>query len=144
MAYSQTSLASSRIIEPNENFTPQQVVQIVVDSLKHNDADNDAGIATVFRFASPANKISTGPLNRFRAMIKKGFPDMLNHSNARYEAMKVSGNTAIQAVWLMTHSGKEIGYAFQLSKQSGGQNANMWLTDRVIPLGIGKESGLRI
>lgn len=144
IAFSQISSASTGAIEPDQSYTPQQVVKIVVDSLQSNDATTDEGIATVFRFASPANKLSTGPLQRFSSMIKKGFPDMLNHSNARYDAMEVSGDKAIQAVWFMTRTGKEVGYAFQLSKQANGSSRGMWLTDQVFPLGIGKDSGTRI
>lgn len=136
--------ASSQDSQPAEKLTPQEVVRIVVNSLKDNDAQSDAGIARVFSFASPANKLSTGPLSRFTMMIKKGFPDMLNHSSARYDPMEVDSNTAVQAVWLMTPSGAELGYAFQLSRQVDGEYAGMWMTDMVIPLGKGPGSGTRI
>ncbi len=136
--------ARSQDSQPTENLTPQEVVRIVVNSLKYNDVQNDAGIARVFSFASPANKLSTGPLSRFTSMIKKGYPDMLNHISARYDSMEVDANTAIQAVWLMTASGAEVGYAFKLSQQVDGEYAGMWMTDMVIPLSTGPGSGTRI
>lgn len=77
-------------------------------------------------------------------MIKRGFPDMLNHAGARYDAMEVTGETAVQAVWLFTDSGAEIGYAFQLGLQSSGEYQGMWMTDAVVPLGKGPGSGTRI
>ncbi len=144
LAFSQWSLASTQDHQPDEDLTPAQVVRIVVDSLKHNDAGSDIGIATVFSFASPANKMNTGPLPRFATMIKRGFPDMLNHSSARYDPMEVEADIAIQAVWLMTPAGAEVGYAFQLSRQVDGEYAGMWMTDMVIPLGEGPGSGTRI
>lgn len=151
LALSMQSLAQSEPIDnllsgtqnPDKQFTPQQVVQIVVQSLQQNTAD-DAGIATVFRFASPGNKRATGPLSRFSQMIKRGFPDMLNHIGARYEPMEITGNTAVQAVWLQTRDGQEYGYAFQLGKQSGGETDGAWMTDAVVPLGKGKNSGIGI
>jgi hypothetical protein len=134
----------SRLV-PNSDYSPEQVVRIVIEALKINDeANNDNGIATVFEFASPGNRSNTGPLPRFARMIKLGFPDMLNHSDARYDPMEVSGNTAVQAVWLLTPSGDEVGYAFQLGKQQGGDYANMWMTEAVMPLGPGTQGGTRI
>ncbi len=144
LTFGQWSLAGTQDHQPGENLTPQQVVRIVVDSLKHYDARSNAGIATVFSFASPANKLSTGPLSRFTTMIERGFPDMLNHSSSRYDPMEIDAETAIQAVWLMTPAGTEVGYAFQLSRQVDGEYAGMWMTDMVIPLGEGPGSGTRI
>ncbi|MFK7860522.1 MAG: DUF4864 domain-containing protein [Granulosicoccus sp.] len=132
-------------LEPNTEYQPQDVVKIVVDALQGNSvaADND-GIATVYRFASPGNRATTGPLSRFTKMITTGFSDMLNHAGARYDAMEVSGDTAVQAVWLFTDTGAEIGYAFQLGRQQSGEFRGMWMTDAVIPLGPGPGSGTRI
>ncbi len=129
---------------PDADYTPEQVVSIIVQSLQSNDAATDAGIATVYRFASPANRASTGPLARFSQMIKRGYPDMLNHVRARYTPIEVRDGMALQAVWLSTPSGQENGYAFQLSRQSGGEFDGMWMTDAVIPLGPGARSGIRI
>lgn len=128
---------------PDAKYSPQEVVQIVIDSLQQNDA-GDAGIATVFRFASPGNKASTGPLERFTQMIKRGFPDMLNHAGVRYDPMEITDKTAVQAVWLRGVDGTEVGYAFQLGKQSGGTLDGAWMTDAVIPLGKGKQDGIGI
>jgi hypothetical protein len=143
LTLSPLSLADSIGSEPSTEYTPQQVVKIVIDSLQFNEED-DQGIATVYRFASPGNKANTGPLPRFTQMIKRGFPDMLNHSRSRFDPMEVNGDSALQAVWLMTPSGKEIGYAFQLGLQRGGEYDGMWMTDAVVPLGPGSQSGTRI
>ena len=130
---------------PGTEYEPQEVVRIVVDSLASNaQQQNDAGIATVFRFASPGNRAATGPLPRFASMIKAAFPDMLDHDGARFDPMTVDGDTAVQAVWLLTESGKELGYGFQLSRQQAGEYEGMWMTDAVVPLGPGPASGTRI
>lgn len=129
---------------PDADLAPAQVVSIIVQSLQSNDSATDAGIATVYRFASPGNRASTGPLARFSEMIKRGYPDMLNHVRARYTPIEVRDDMALQAVWLSTPSGLENGYAFQLSRQSGGEFDGMWMTDAVIPLGPGARSGIRI
>lgn len=133
------------LLSPVPEYKPQKVVEIVIDALKSNsEARGDDGIATVFRFASPRNRAHTGPLNRFSNMIKRGFPDMLNHAEARYEPIEISGDTAVQKVWLYNNDGTEIGYAFQLGLQSGGEFDGCWMTDAVIPLGESAESGTSI
>lgn len=137
------ALANDEKVAPNESYTPQEVITIVVDSLQTN-AEDDKGIATVFRFASPGNKSATGPLARFTQMLKRGFPDMLNHAGVRYDSIEIAGDTAVQAVWLQTQSGAEYGYAFQLSRQRGGMHDGMWMTDAVVPLGKNAQSGIRI
>ena len=142
---SSASRAGDDQLVPGPQYSPQQVVKIVIEALRDNDASkNDDGIATVYKFASPGNRSSTGPLARFSNMIKRGFPDMLNHSEARYDTMEITGDTAVQAVWLLTPSGKEVGYAFQVSKQKGGDYSDMWMTDAVVPLGPGSQGGTRI
>jgi hypothetical protein len=45
---------------PNAQLTPDQVFKIQLEALRTND-ENDRGIEITFRFASPANKRSTGP-----------------------------------------------------------------------------------
>jgi hypothetical protein len=135
------ALAQGLNMAPNETYTPQQVISIVLDSMQKNVDDNE-GIATVFRFASPENKSATGPLSRFTQMIKRGYPDMLNHTSARLEDIDIAGDVATQAVWLQTQSGTEYGYQFKLSIQRGGTHDGMWMTDSVIP--IGKNMGIRL
>ena len=145
LACSSGVFAQQAQLSPNADYQPQDVVKIVVKALQSNsEDDNDAGIATVFRFASPGNRANTGPLERFTRMIKGGFPDMLNHVEARFEPMNVSGDTALQAVWLSTTTGTEYGYAFQLGLQQSGEYEGMWMTEAVMPLGEGPNSGTRI
>jgi len=137
--------ATDTPLAPNTELSPEQVVRIVVDALKSNDPDkDDDGIATVFSFASPGNKSSTGPLQRFTKMIKGGFGQMLNHIDSDFGPMEVSEDTALQAVWLTTRSGQQLGYVFQIGKQSGGDFNDMWMTEAVWPIGEKKPSGQSI
>ena len=138
-----SSFSDQTALKPSTDLSPQQVINIVVESLQNNASD-DAGIATVYRFASPGNKANTGPLARFTYMIKRGFSDMLNHVGVRYDDMEMTGDVAVQAVWLQTVTGAEYGYAFQLRKQKGGETDGMWMTEGVIPLGQSAQSGIGI
>lgn len=128
---------------PNITATPQEVVKTVIDALRDNDQD-DAGIATVFCFASPSNKSITGPLERFTAMITNGYGVMLNHAYNYVEAMKIQDDTAVQAVWLVAIDGKEYGYLFTMGKQQDGEYADMWMTESVMPIERNGTQGLGI
>ena len=132
-------------LQPSTQYQPDEVVKIVIEALGANtESQNDDGIATIYRFASPGNRVNTGPLSRFTNMIKRGFGDMLNFVGSRYDPVEIQGNTAVQAVWLMMPDGTELGYAFQMGKQLSGEYADMWMTEGVVPLGRGPNSGTRI
>ena len=121
---------------PTAQRSAADVVQIVVTALKQNDPVNgNQGIATVYHFASPGNRRVTGPYPRFLAMIYQGFPEMLNHLESRFDPIEVSGDIAVQTVWLLTRYGEERGYLFQLGRQQSGEYAGMWMTEAVIPVG---------
>jgi len=137
--------ADSNPAEPSKDLTPEQVVRIVIEALKTNDpSKDDDGIATVFEFASPGNKSSTGPLPRFTKMIKGGFGQMLNHSDSEFGTMEISNDTALQAVWLTTQAGEQHGYVFQIGKQSEGEFDGMWMTESVWPIGVKQPKGQSI
>lgn len=136
------ALADTQPAFPNPDLAPDEVVHIVIDALKSNDSTkNDDGIATVFEFASPANKSVTGPISRFTKMIKNGFHDMLNHVTSEYGEISIRGNTALQAVWLTSETGTKTGYVFHLGKQTTGVHEGMWMTESVWPIGADKQLG---
>lgn len=134
------SVATAESLKPGTDYRPQEVVSIVIEALRTNDADGgDEGIATAFRFASPQNRSQTGPLARFTAMLKTGYGDMLNHLANRRDPMRIDDGVALQAVWVTGTSGSETGYMFQLGKQKSGEFAGMWMTDAVYSLGPGED-----
>ncbi len=131
---SDTVPALSDELQPKPDLLPAEVVKIQVAALQHND-DDDHGIAVTFRFASPENKQITGPLGRFKQLVKsKGYRPLLNHKSADYDTMTIEGDTATQRVTVTQNNGKATVYIFTLSKQSGKPCAGCWLTDGVVPL----------
>lgn len=48
------TIAADLLAGPNPSLSPDQVVQIQLEALKHNDL-TDSGIALVYRFASVGN-----------------------------------------------------------------------------------------
>ena len=66
-----TTFSSAETIKPNIKIDPYQVVIIQLNSLKNNDNPViDSGIEQTWEFAHPDNKINTGPLEKFKKMIK--------------------------------------------------------------------------
>ncbi|MFQ5938177.1 MAG: DUF4864 domain-containing protein [Acidiferrobacterales bacterium] len=133
--------AAPDTLHPNPKFSPADVVRIQLEALRHNDVPHrNAGIELAFRFASPANKSTSGPLERFIAMVNNPvYRPMLNHRKVHYGAVEIESNAAVQAVILVGHSGERVGYLFSLSKQKSGRYASCWMTEAVIRFEI--ESG---
>ena len=124
---------TNHLPEPQLNLKPDDVVRIVVDALANNDIPyTDAGIATTFNFASPANKANTGPLEKFTVMVKgPGYGLMVDHVSSEFSEVVYKDAMAYQIVKLVTRQGSEAVYAFRLSKQNEGNYQGMWMTDAV-------------
>ncbi len=109
-------------------------MRLQIEALGDNDRPySDAGIEITFRFASPANKKVTGPLQRFIEMVHNpAYRPMLNHRGARYGKLKQDGHQAFQTVILIAREGGPVGYRFQLSKQTEVPFKDCWMTDSVM------------
>jgi hypothetical protein len=117
---------------PDPALTPRDVVRIQLQALRRNDV-HDRGIAAAFRFASPQNRRSTGPLPRFARMIKEGpYALMLRHSDVTYGPLRVQGRRAAQRVTLYAPGIAPVSYVFFLSRQEqDGPLDGCWMTDAV-------------
>lgn len=116
---------------PSPTLGPGDVVRIQLQALRGNDETNE-GIAIAFRFASPRNKASTGPLPRFIHMIKAGpYALMLEFERASYLPIRVEGPRAVQRVTLV--GTREIRtYDFLLRRQVDPPCEGCWMTEAVI------------
>ena len=125
--------------QPGVDLLPQDVVRIVIDALADNDRPfTDAGIATTFVFASPANKVNTGPLPKFTQMIRTpAYGIMIDHDEHEFSEVVLMGNNAYQMVKISGSNGVEVIFAFRLSQQQGGEFDEMWMTDAVWPVATG-------
>ena len=124
--------------EPHPSLSPQDVVSIQIEALQNNDIPyEDRGIEVTFNFASPANKRMTGPLERFKEMVRNPvYGPMINHRNAKYENLVVEGEFARIDVILNSKEGEYLGYRFILSRQHDNQFEGSWMTDAVIPFDV--------
>ncbi len=120
--------------KPSPELLPEDVVKIQLNALKHNDGKNH-GIAIVYRFASPENRLYTGPLENFTKMLYNPlYAPMLNYDTEELGTMKKDEQRAEQRVVLIDKHGKAHTYLFLLSKQQEGDYRGCWMTDGVINL----------
>lgn len=119
---------------PNRNLSPADVVRIQIRALGRNDMPHEnAGIEIAFRFASPRNKLVTGPLPRFIQLVSNPvYRAMLDHRQAKYGPLQIEGVKATQPVILIASDGQRVGYLFTLSRQDGGACDGCWMTDGVM------------
>ncbi len=124
--------------EPDPSLSPQDVVSIQIEALQNNDIPyEDRGIEVTFNFASPANKRMTGPLERFKEMVRNPvYGPMINHRSAKYENLVVEGEFARIDVVLISKEGEYLGYRFILSRQHGNEYEGSWMTGAVIPFDV--------
>lgn len=122
--------------QPSSALEPAEVVRIVIEALADNDSPyTDAGIATTYNFASPSNRVNTGPLPRFTQMLKGGvYSVIIDHRRHEFSEVVYQGNTAYLYVSLVTRHGNLAVFAFRLSRQLEGVFRDMWMTEAVWPL----------
>lgn len=121
---------------PSPALSPDDVVSIQLDALRHNDSPSrDAGIATTFLFASPANRVATGPFDRFADLVKtSAYRAMINHRRVERGPIRIDGEEARQRVVVYSATGVRVAYMFLLSRQRGGPYDGCWMTDGVTRL----------
>ena len=75
------STSNAELLKPNSNIKPSEVVKIQLLGLQNNNkVFNDSGIEQTWNFAHPINKQATGPLDRFKEMLKSNnYQMMINH-----------------------------------------------------------------
>ena len=116
---------------PAPELSPEEVVRIQMDAFRNND-EEDRGIAIAFRFASPSNKQMTGPLPRFRMMMRNPlYRPMLNAEEIEIGVVDVRERVARVEVYTVSSEGERSLYAFFLGKQRGGEFADSWMTEAV-------------
>jgi hypothetical protein len=116
---------------PAPELSPEEVVRIQMDAFRNND-EEDRGIAIAFRFASPSNKQMTGPLPRFRMMMRNPlYRPMLNADGIEIGVVDVRERVARVEVSTVSPEGERSFYAFFLGKQRGGEFADSWMTEAV-------------
>ena len=133
--------ANAELIKPSSNIEPYKVVKIQLSSLMNNNYPNkDSGIKQTWEFAHPNNQKYTGPLEKFKIMLKgESYKMLLNHLDHKIVAVQVGNGFADYEVTVLDVEKKYYKFNWRVEKyQLDGNLKNCWLTTMVsqpIPLG---------
>ena len=129
------------ILKPSAEIEPEKVIKIQLTALMKNDNPYiDRGIVQTWEFAHPNNRKMTGPLERFKNMIKTdSYSMLLDHSNHEILEVYMSDKVATFEVTVMDSEKKYYKFKWQVEKYNGEGNLNdCWLTSAVSqPMSIG-------
>ena len=136
-----TNFAKADLIKPNSGIEPIQVVKIQLRGLKNNDQlYQDGGIEQTWEFAHPKNRKFTGPLTKFKSMIKgDDFSMLLNHKEHKVKEVFLSDDVATFEVIVLNSDKEYFKFKWQVEKfKKDGTLKNCWLTTAVSsPISIG-------
>ena len=128
-------------IQPAKNLSAYDVVKIQLNALKNNnESKKNDGIKQTWIFAHPNNQKNTGPLSRFKVMIKgKSYEMLLNHLDHKVVEIKSTDLTALYEVTVLDKDKTYYKFNWQVEKYTKeGPLKGCWLTTIVstpIPLG---------
>lgn len=126
-----TAFADIDADRPRVDLGPDDVVRIQLHALRSHGPTSD-GIEQTFRFASPANRAATGPVDRFALLFQTpAYSPMLNHASAEILSPIVARGQALVPVTIFLDDGSEVDYMFVLSRQTEAPYEDMWMTDAV-------------
>jgi hypothetical protein len=136
-----SSTSYAELVKPNNGIEPFLVVQIQLRSLKQNDnPKKDNGIEQTWEFAHPNNQKNTGPLDRFKTMIKgKSYGMLLNHLDHKVVEIKSTDLKALFEVTVLDKDKAYYKFNWTVEKYTAeGPLKGCWLTTMVsapMPLG---------
>jgi Domain of unknown function (DUF4864) len=119
---------------PEPGLGPDAVIGIMLKALQHNDDPViDHGINVTFAFTSPENRDVTGPINRFRALVKSSaYRAIIGHAKADRGPVMVVAQHARERVEITGAHGERATYLFLLSRQETGTYKGCWMADGVL------------
>ena len=136
-----TKVSLADIQKPRTNIEPEQVILIQLSALMKNDNPyKDRGIIQTWEFAHPNNQKVTGPLERFKNMIKTDSYSMLiNHKDHEITEVYKSEEMATFEVMVLDKEKKYYKFKWQVEKYKvEGPLKDCWLTTAVsqpVPMG---------
>ena len=136
-----SSISYAELVKPNNGIEPFQVVKIQLRGLKQNDKPKkDNGIEQTWEFAHPNNQKNTGPLEKFKTMLKgKSYGMLLNHLDHKVVEINSNDLTAIFEVTVLDKNKAYYKFNWTVEKYTAeGSLKGCWLTTMVsapMPLG---------
>ena len=136
-----TTNSFSEITKPSKEIKPDQVVKIQLKGLMNNNSPyTDIGIEQTWEFAHPKNKKFTGPLEKFKKMIKgDSFNMLVDHKEHEIKQVYLNENVATFLVTILDSDKNYYKFKWQVEKYNDeGPLKDCWLTTAVSqPVSLG-------
>ena len=135
------SISNAEILKPSSDIKPAEVIEIQLAGLQKNDFNfKDSGIEQTWNFAHPNNKKATGPLEKFKKMLKSAsYQMMINHLSHTITKIESGDNWVQFEVIILDKEKIYHKFNWQVEKYLiEGPLKDCWLTTMVsnpIPLG---------
>ena len=129
------------VLKPSVNIDPKQVVVIQLNALMKNDSPyKDRGIEQTWEFAHPNNQRMTGPLDRFKRMLKGvSYSMLIDHKENTVTEIYKSSTMATYEVVVLDKDKQYFKFKWKVEKSNKeGNLLDCWLTTAVsqpIPMG---------
>jgi hypothetical protein len=118
--------------KPAPQFTPEQVIELQIRALS-GQGEIKTRVERCYRFASPANRAHTGPLDRFLRMVDSPpYGPLLNAKKFLVGRASVDNGRAHLLLTVVDTGGELTLYRCFLSRQTDGEFAGCWMTDAVL------------
>ena len=128
------SISHADLIKPNNTIEPYQVVKIQLQGLQKNNSPSiDNGIEQTWEFAHPNNKKNTGPLNRFKIMLRgKSYKILLDHLDHEIIQENLTDSVALFEIRILGKNKSYYKFKWKVEKYNKeGPLKNCWLTTSV-------------
>ena len=131
----QDPVQPAAVVQPSPKLSPEDVVRAQITALSAA-GPIPSRIERCYRFASPANRTHTGPIQRFAALIQSpSYVVLLDAKHFQVGRAKVNGREAHLLVTVIDANGNLCLFRCFLSKQTAAPYTDCWMTDAVIRIG---------
>lgn len=125
-------LMDRELTQPSPEFDPADVVGMQLEALGRF-RDDPLAVDQCYAFASPANRMVTGPMTRFARMVLGGeYRPLVFHEQVLVGVPNVKGDRAAVLASVIDAERNLSIYCFYLSRQIDNAHRGCWMTDSVI------------
>jgi hypothetical protein len=130
-----TARGAGQLQQPDPDLSPADVVRVQLAGLA--DARGDGlGVLQCFLFASPRNRLATGPLDWFAEMVRtEPFARLARPRAVLVGEPQIDGRFAKLLVTTIGRDDQLHAFAFILYRQDAAPFADCWMTEAVYPVG---------
>jgi hypothetical protein len=130
-----TSVSNAAERKPSPKLTPEDVIRLQINALSA-EGPIKTRIQRCYEFASPANRLNTGPVKRFGEMIRQPkYAVLLDAKHFLVGRASVNGRQAHLLLTVVDSQGNLCLFRCLLSKQTRATYIDCWMTDAVVRIG---------